>query len=383
MSAAARVESAPDSAQTCDNRFMAAALAFGRRNIGQTWPNPAVGALVVRDAHTDPIIAGRGATEIGGRPHAETQALDAAGAAAKDATMYVTLEPCAHHGSTAPCVDAILQARIERVVVALEDPNPTVGGKGIAALRAGGVRVELGVGREQATFAHVGHLRRIREGRPQVILKLAVSADGKSALEGRRPIMISGNASLAEAHMLRARNDAVLVAIGTVLSDDPLLNCRLPGMDDRTPVRVVLDGSLRTPMTSRLVKTAQQYPLWMIARTDAPVEPELKLAAAGADVMRVDAGADGRIDLRAALALLAARGITRLLVEGGPILSAALIKADLVDEAVVVRSPKTLGNKAVPAIEGMPLEALIQSPKLKLFERRTVGDDSLVHLVRS
>ncbi len=383
MSAAARRESAPISAQAWDRRFMAAALAFGRRNIGQTWPNPAVGALVVRDAHTDPFVVGRGATEIGGRPHAETQALDAAGAAAAGATLYVTLEPCPHHGSTAPCTDAILQARIARVVVALEDPNPTVGGKGIAALRAGGVKVELGVGREEASFAHAGHLRRIREGRPQVILKLALSADGKSALEGRQPIMISGNASHAEAHMLRARNDAVLVAIGTVLSDDPLLNCRLPGMDDRTPVRVVLDGSLRTPMASRLVKTAQQYPLWMIARTDAPVEPELTLAAAGADVMRVDAGADGRIDLTAAFALLAARGITRLLVEGGPILSAALIKADLVDEAVVVRSPKTLGSKAIPAIEGMPLEALIHSPKLKVFERRTAGDDTLVHLVRS
>jgi len=383
MSATARNEPAPISAQAWDSRFMTAALALGRRNIGQTWPNPAVGALVVRDAHTEPFVVGRGATEIGGRPHAETQALIAAGDKAKGATMYVTLEPCPHHGSTAPCTDAILHAQIARVVVALEDPNPTVGGKGIAALRAGGVKVELGVGREDATFAHAGHLRRIREGRPQVILKLAVSADGKSALAGRRPIMISGNASLAEAHMLRARNDAVLVAIGTVLSDDPLLNCRLPGMDDRTPVRVVLDGSLRTPMTSRLVKTAQQYPLWMIARTDAPVEPELTLAAAGADVMRVDAGSDGRVDLRAALALLGARGITRLLVEGGPILSAALIKADLVDEAIVVRSQKTLGEGAIPAIEGMPLEALIQSPKLKLFERRAVGDDALVHLVRS
>ena len=383
MSATARVELVPNSAEAWDSRFMAAALALGRRNIGQTWPNPAVGALVVRDAHTEPFVVGRGATEIGGRPHAETQALIAAGEKAKGATMYVTLEPCPHHGSTAPCTDAILHAQIARVVVALEDPNPTVGGKGIAALRAGGVKVELGVGREDATFAHAGHLRRIREGRPQVILKLAVSADGKSALAGRRPIMISGNASLAEAHMLRARNDAVLVAIGTVLSDDPLLNCRLPGMDDRTPVRVVLDGSLRTPMTSRLVKTAQQYPLWMIARTDAPVELELTLAAAGADVMRVDAGSDGRVDLRAALALLGARGITRLLVEGGPILSAALIKADLVDEAIVVRSQKTLGEGAIPAIEGMPLEALIQSPKLKLFERRAVGDDVLVHLVRS
>jgi diaminohydroxyphosphoribosylaminopyrimidine deaminase/5-amino-6-(5-phosphoribosylamino)uracil reductase len=183
--------------------------------------------------------------------------------------------------------------------------------------------------------------------------------------------------------MLRATNDAVLVGIGTVLGDDPLLNCRLPGMDDRSPVRVVLDGKLRLPPTARLVRTAARYPLWVIACTDAPVDAERRLADAGAEVMRVDPGGDGRADMRAALRLLGARGITRLLVEGGPILSAALIKADLVDEAVIVRSPKQLGADAVAALEGMPLGALTDSPKFEAAERRILGADTLVHLLRS
>jgi diaminohydroxyphosphoribosylaminopyrimidine deaminase/5-amino-6-(5-phosphoribosylamino)uracil reductase len=243
--------------------------------------------------------------------------------------------------------------------------------------------VTLGVCSEEAHLAHAGHLRRIRQGRPQIILKLAVSADEKTGLAGRRPAEISGNASRAAAHMLRATSDAVLVAIGTVVADDPLLNCRLPGMDECSPVRIVLDGSLRTPPASRLVATARQYPLWIIGRIDAPVEAERALKAAGAEVMRVDPGQDGRVDLAAAMHLLGARGITRLLVEGGPILSAALIEGDFVDEAVVVRSPKTLGADAVPAIEGLPLAALTESPKLKLVERRAVGEDMLVHLLRS
>jgi diaminohydroxyphosphoribosylaminopyrimidine deaminase/5-amino-6-(5-phosphoribosylamino)uracil reductase len=381
MSASARLE--PATNEELDQRFMAAALALGRRNLGRTWPNPSVGALIVRDFGSRPVIVGRGVTAVGGRPHAETQAILAAGAAAKGATLYVTLEPCPHHGATAPCTDAILKAGISRVVVPMEDPNPKVGGMGIKQLRAASVEIKIGVGREEAYIAHAGHLRHVREGRPQVILKLAVSADGKTALPGRRPVTISGDASMAEAHMLRATSDAVLVGIGTVRSDDPLLNCRLPGMDDRSPVRVVVDGSLRIALGSRLIATARQYPLWIMARTDAPLEAERALTAAGAEVMRVDVAADGRIDPRAALELLAARGITRLLVEGGPILSTALIQTDFVDEAVIVRSKKVLGPEAVAALEGMPLEALTESPKLRVYERRAVGEDVLLHLVRA
>jgi diaminohydroxyphosphoribosylaminopyrimidine deaminase/5-amino-6-(5-phosphoribosylamino)uracil reductase len=382
MTVAARVESASMPQEAWDRRFMTAAFALGRRNRGRTWPNPSVGALLFR-VGAPPIVVGRGVTAVSGRPHAETQALIAAGAAARGATLYVTLEPCPHHGGTAPCTDAILRAGVTRVVIPMEDPNPIVGGKGARVLRASGVEVIFGIGAEVARFEHAGHVRRILEGRPQVILKLAVSADGKTALAGRKPAAISSGASIAEAHMMRATSDAVLVGIGTVLADDPRLNCRLPGMDDHSPVRVVLDGSLRTPLDGRLVKTARQYPLWIIGRADAPLDAERRLKSAGAEVMRVDANAHGGVDLLAALRLLAARGITRVLVEGGPILSAGLLKADLVDEAVVVRSPSALGADAIPALEGMPLEALTESPKFGEIGRRGVGPDELVHLLRS
>jgi diaminohydroxyphosphoribosylaminopyrimidine deaminase/5-amino-6-(5-phosphoribosylamino)uracil reductase len=174
----------------------------------------------------------------------------------------------------------------------------------------------------------------------------------------------------------------VLVGVGTVLADDPMLNCRLPGMADRSPIRIVLDGRLRTPLSARLVRTAKEIPLWIIARPDAPLEPQRALEAAGAQVMRVSA-AGGKVDLGEALWLLATREITRVLVEGGPILSAALLKANLVDEAVIVRSPKTLGDGAIPALEGMPLSALLENPRLALVERRTAGEDTLTHLFRS
>jgi len=214
-----------------------------------------------------------------------------------------------------------------------------------------------------------------------VILKLAVSADGKTGLAGRRPVDISCDVSRAEAHMLRATSDAVLVGVGTVLADDPMLNCRLPGMADRSPVRIVLDGLLRTPLSSRLVKSAKEIPLWIITRPDAPIEPQRDLEAAGVEVMRVSA-AGGKVDLGEALWLLATREITRVLVEGGPILSAALLRANLVDEAVVVRSSKILGDDAIPALEGMPLSTLLESSRLSVIERRHAGEDTLTHLFR-
>jgi diaminohydroxyphosphoribosylaminopyrimidine deaminase / 5-amino-6-(5-phosphoribosylamino)uracil reductase len=382
MSLPLRAAAAPSGAEAWDERLMAAALSIGRRNLGQTFPNPAVGALVVRWQGGEPIIVGRGFTARGGRPHAEAEALHRAGGAAKEATIYVTLEPCVPHGRGEPCTDMIIKTGIARTVIALEDPNPGTGGRGVARLRDAGVAVTVGPGEAEARRAHAGHIRRMRDGRAHVILKLAVSADGKTGLAGRKPVDISCERSRAEAHMLRATADAVLIGVGTVLADDPMLNCRLPGMADRSPIRIVLDGLLRTPLSSRLVKTAGEIPLWIIARPDAPLAPQRELEAAGAKVMRVSA-AGGKVDLGEALWLLATREITRVLVEAGPILAAALVKANLVDEAVIVRSPKMLGDEAIPGLEGMSLAALLENPRLAVAERRDVGDDTLVHLFRS
>lgn len=357
-----------------DIRFMALALSLGRRELGNTWPNPSVGAVVVRADGRAPVIVGRGWTRAGGRPHAEPEALRRAGEAARDATIYVTLEPCAHHGKTPPCADAIIAAGIARVVSAVEDPNPQVGGQGHARLLAAGIVVDVGVGVEEARRAHAGHFRRVREGRPHVLLKLAVSADGKVGGARRTPVAITGEAARAHVHRMRSINDAILIGIDTALADDPLLTCRLPGMADRSPVRVVLDAHLRLPSTSALVATAREIPLWVVAGSDASRERELALQKHGVQVVRTAASA-GRINLPLALRALAARGITRLMVEGGPRVAAAFIAADLVDEAALFRSPKFIGVDGIEALEGMALTALTQSERLRAVETDTIGPD--------
>jgi diaminohydroxyphosphoribosylaminopyrimidine deaminase/5-amino-6-(5-phosphoribosylamino)uracil reductase len=376
MTAPARIAESQTVPEAWDERLMAAANHYGRRNLGQTFPNPAVGALIVRFDNGQPIVVARGATAQGGRPHAETEALALAGDAARGATTYVTLEPCAHHGKTPPCANAIISAGIARAVIAVEDPNPEVKGKGTALLRAAGIEVTVGVGAREALMTHAGHLRRMTDGRPHLILKIAVSSDGKTGLAGRKPAEISCDTSRAEAHMMRATADAIMVGSGTVISDDPQLNCRLPGMEDRSPIRIVLDGNLRIPMNSKLVRTARQVPLWVMTTDDAPAEAERKLLAEGVFVLRTPAKG-GRLDLEASLRRLGERGITRVLVEGGPMLSAHLLRSGLVDEAVVVTSNKVLGPDAIDALEGEPLAALTQSPHLELVERRMSGADKL------
>jgi diaminohydroxyphosphoribosylaminopyrimidine deaminase/5-amino-6-(5-phosphoribosylamino)uracil reductase len=355
---------------------MALALALGRRGLGRTWPNPSVGAVVVRNDGGEPIVVGRGTTDPGGRPHAETQALARAGTLAAGATLYVSLEPCSHHGKTPPCADAIAAAGIARVVSALEDPNPEVAGRGHAKLRAAGVAVEIGVGASAALRAHAGHIRRVRDGRPHVTLKLAVSADGKAGLAGRRQAIISGEAARAQVHLMRAMHDAILVGVGTALADDPLLTCRLPGMAQRSPVRVVLDSSLRLPAASRLARTARDVPVWLVAGEGAPVAREQALRALGVDVVRIEER-EGRLDLALALGALAARGITRLMVEGGPTVAAALLDADLVDAAELIRSPNEIGADGVDALEGLPLTALTESPRLILIDTQGAEPDRI------
>jgi diaminohydroxyphosphoribosylaminopyrimidine deaminase/5-amino-6-(5-phosphoribosylamino)uracil reductase len=373
---------APETLKDIDARFMAAALSYGRRHLGQTMPNPSVATIIVNTSGDQPVVVSRGVTAKGGRPHAETQAIRIAGDAAKGSTIYVTLEPCAHVSKTPPCAAALVAAKPARVVMTIEDPNPLTRSKGVQMLRDAGIEAVIGVGAEEARVDHAGHIRRVQDGRPHIILKLAVSADGKSGLEGRRPARISGPVSMHEAHILRATSDAILVGSGTVLADNPKLDCRLPGMADRSPIRVVLDGSLRIPLASHLVKTARELPLIVIAGADAGKDKESVLRDAGAEVIRVDCQTNGKPHLKGAMTALGSRGITRLLIEGGPLISASLLNDDLVDEAIVVRAPVTLGANAIDALEGMPFDTLLKNPKLRLLEERTLGADRMTRLFR-
>src|ERR1700680_3453297 len=361
--------------KAADQRFMQLALTLGRRGKGRTRPNPAVGAVVVKDG----LILGRGCTQPGGRPHAEPEALGRAGDAARGATLYVTLEPCSHVGKSPPCADAIIAAGIARVVSAIEDPNPEVAGQGHARLRAAGIAVDIGLGAAEAARDHAGHFRRIRDKRPHVLLKLAISSDDKIGAAGRKPVAITGEAAQARVPLLRAQCDAVLVGIGTVRADDPLLTCRLPGMEAQSPVRVVLDRALRISGTSRLVHSARETPLWVMTSSLSEAPAAMKLGAAGAQVIRVDTttAPPPGLDLANVLHALAEKGITRLLVEGGARVASSFVAANLVDEVWLLRGPDPVGADGVPALDALPVSALTQSPAFKRRASETLQRDTL------
>lgn len=360
-------------ARDADRRFMELALSLGKRGQGRTWPNPAVGAVIVKDG----VIVGRGWTQPGGRPHGEPEALRRAGEAARGATLYVTLEPCSHFGKSPPCADAVIAAGIKRVVAAIEDPNPEVAGQGHARLRAVGINVDVGVCAAEAAFDHAGHFRRIRDHRPHVILKLAVSPDGKIGAAGGKPFAITGEAARDRVHLLRAHSDAILVGIGTVLADDPLLTCRLPGMMARSPVRVVLDQSLRIPASSQLVRSARETPLWVVGSELAEAAAAMRLGAAGAQIIRMSPGGASGLDLPAVLHALAGKGISRLMVEGGSRVAASFVAADLVDEIWLFRGAEAVGADGVDALDALPLSQITQSPTYKVHASEIFGKDTL------
>ncbi len=368
--------STPADTSADDTRYMALALSLGRRGLGNAFPNPAVGAVIVKDG----VIVGRGWTQAGGRPHAEVVALNQAKRKAKGATLYCTLEPCSHEGKSPPCADAVIKAGIARVVSALEDPNPEVAGQGHSRLRDKGITVELGLCADEARRAHAGHIARIQKARPFVTLKLALSKDNKAGLAGRKPIAITGEQARDRVHMMRAQSDAILVGIGTVLSDNPQLTCRLPGLFERSPVRVVLDARLRVPMAVTVISTLRETPTWVFCSHKASPIAEDILQQKGARVFRVDE-TQGRLDLEDVLKILAGEGITRLMVEGGPTIAAAFVAAGLVDEAVLLRSPKEIGNGGIAALDGMKLEAL--TGKLKSRGSETLGADTIETYERS
>jgi len=356
-----------------DRRFMQLALALGRRGQGRTWPNPAVGAVIVKDG----IIVGRGWTQPGGRPHAEVEALRRAGETTRGATLYVTLEPCSHFGKSPPCADAVIAAGITRVVAAIEDPNPDVAGQGHARLRAAGITADVGLCAAEAAFDHAGHFRRIRDKRPHVILKLAVSPDGKIGAEGGKPLAITGEAVRERVHLLRASSDAILVGIGTVLADDPQLNCRLPGMAARSPLRVVLDQNLRIPASSQLVRSARETPLWVVASDLAEAAAATRLGAAGAQILRMPPNGAAGLDLAATLRAFAEKGITRLMVEGGSRVAASFVSADLVDEIWLFRGAEEVGAGGVDALDALPLSKITQSQAYKVHASETFDKDTL------
>ncbi len=351
---------------------MRAALALGRRGLGSTWPNPSVGCVIVRDGR----VVGRAVTADGGRPHAETQALAMAGEAARGGTAYVTLEPCSHHGQTPPCADALIAAGIARVVVGARDCDKRVSGAGIARLRAAGVTVEDGVLAEQAGELASGFFLNIRERRPLVTLKLASTLDGRIATRTGESQWISGEPSRRGAHALRGRHDAVLVGVGTVLADNPDLTCRIEGFRRRPLVRVVADSRLRTRLTARVVATARAAPSWLLARADADPRRAEALAACGAQVVAVAPAAIG-IDIAAGLRALAARGITRLLVEGGGQLAGSLLRAGLVARLAWFHAPAVMGGDGWPAAQAFGVEVLASMPRFVRQAATPMGDDML------
>ena len=358
---------------SADLAAMQAALALARRNVGTVWPNPSVGCVIVKDGR----VVGRGSTRPGGRPHGETEALARAGAAARGATAYVTLEPCCHWGKTPPCADALIVAGLRRVVIALEDPDPRVAGAGIESLRAAGLEVEVGLCAAAAAEVNAGFLQRVQFARPLVTLKLATSLDGRIATARGESRWITGPLARERGHLLRATHDAILVGIGTVLADDPQLTCRLPGLAHRSPVRVVIDRDLRIPPGARLIAEARQVPTWLVTLGSADPDRQKALRDAGVVVIPAEPHAAGRIDLKAALGLLGDRGLTRLLVEGGGRLAAALLRAGLVDRLVWLHAPLLLGGDGIPAVAELGLAALGEAPGFERLSSDTVGEDGL------
>jgi len=349
---------------------MAHALGLARRGLGRVWPNPAVGCVLVQGSR----IVGRGFTRPGGRPHAETVALAVAGPAARGATAYVTLEPCAHHGATPPCAAALVAAGVARVVTALEDPDPRVKGQGHAMLRAAGVAVTEGVLAAEARALQRGFLCRVTAGRPMVTLKLAASLDGRIATAAGESRWITGPEARARVHAMRAAHDAVMVGAGTARADDPMLTVRGLGFAHR-PVRVVAARTLDLDPGGALGRSAREVPLWLL---HGPAAPAARSAWTdrGARLIEVEE-AGGALDPAAILAALGAAGLTRVFCEGGGRFAAALLKAGLVDEIALFTAGLALGADARPALGALGLGALAAAPRFRLAGVERVGADTL------
>jgi diaminohydroxyphosphoribosylaminopyrimidine deaminase/5-amino-6-(5-phosphoribosylamino)uracil reductase len=347
-----------------DADHMRAALGLARRGLGRVWPNPAVGCVLVRDG----VVVGRGWTQPGGRPHAETEAIARAGEAARGATAYVTLEPCAHYGQTPPCADLLVAAGIARAVVAVADVDPRTAGLGLDRLRAAGVRVDVGVAEADALAVNRGFFALLRHGRPMFTQKMATTLDGRIATRSGDSRWITGESARRLGHSLRASHDAILIGSETALADDPELTCRLPGLCDRSPIRIVADGRLRLDPTSALVASAHEVPLWILTVAGNNAR-RAALEAAGCIVITVDPDAAGHPDAAAMAAAFGTRGLTRVLIEGGGRLAASFLAKGLVDEVRWFRAPLIMGGDGRDAAAAMDIDAIAEAPR---FTRRRV-----------
>ncbi|MEO0485223.1 MAG: bifunctional diaminohydroxyphosphoribosylaminopyrimidine deaminase/5-amino-6-(5-phosphoribosylamino)uracil reductase RibD [Pseudomonadota bacterium] len=352
-----------------DARFMRLALALGARGRGRVWPNPAVGCVIARGDR----VHGRGWTQPGGRPHAETEALAQAGGAARGATAYVTLEPCAHHGRTPPCAEALVAAGVARVVYALGDPDPRVAGRGADILRAAGIVVEAGLCAAEASEAHAGFLLRITAGRPLITLKLASSFDGRIATASGESQWITGPAARRGVHGARSVHDAVLVGAGTARADDPSLTVRGLGVSHQ-PVRIVASRRLDVPTQSALAVSAGKVPVWMVHGPKPDADRRAALAAAGVEMIEVPVEG-GQLDVVAMAQALGAAGLTSVFCEGGGALAASLLNAGLVDRLIGYTAGVALGAEGQPAIGAMGVSALADAPRFQLQSVRRVGAD--------
>ncbi len=357
--------------QAIDRRFMAAAIRLSQKNSGRTSTNPSVGTLIVRDDGTGPMIVGSGVTAVGGRPHAETEALAEAGELARGATAYVTLEPCAHHGRTPPCANALVSAGIMRVVGAASDPDPRVSGKGYAILREAGVEVVEQVLAEEAADRMAGYLTRSLKKRPEVVLKLAISSDGMIGRKGEGQVAITGAVARRQVHLMRAAADAILIGVGTALADDPELTVRLPGLERRSPARIVLDKAARLSPTSKLAATARNVPTFVAAGADAEPDKKAALEAKGVKFFATETF-EGRIALPELLEDLAAQGMSSLMVEGGADTARAFLNEDVVDRIVLFAGPAAIGESGIVA----PIDHDHIPDGFRLAREARFGDDT-------
>ncbi|WP_281252387.1 bifunctional diaminohydroxyphosphoribosylaminopyrimidine deaminase/5-amino-6-(5-phosphoribosylamino)uracil reductase RibD [Planktotalea arctica] len=352
-----------------DHAFMRTALSLARRGLGRVWPNPAVGCVIVKAGR----VIGRGWTQPGGRPHAETMALAQAGARARGAVAYVTLEPCAHHGQTPPCAEALIGAGITRVVAALEDSDPRVSGRGFAQLRAAGIAVQTGLCASEAAEDNAGFFLRTELGRPQLTLKLALTLDGRIATRTGDSQWITGFEARRAVHGFRANHDAVLIGAGTARADDPALTARGLGVSHQ-PVRIVAAQGLSLPLDGKLARSARDIPLWLCHGQSASEERRAACAAVGATLISCESGEAG-IGPRAMLTALGSKGLTRVFCEGGGHLAASLLRADLVDRLIVHSAGVAIGADGLGAIAPMGRDVLGDAPRLRLVSHRRLGAD--------